>query len=138
MLVGDQAQGRDCERSALQAGTLIVDFSSKASAGRVIRDCARWSSPFARHGQPSWLAVGRANMAGRMIMGLIDCSEADGDHCEEMRKASVSGRETGWSEVRQFFKSINNDHRIASSEAYDGPARANRYSVIYHWPRCQL
>jgi endonuclease YncB( thermonuclease family) len=30
----------------------------------------------------------------------------------------------------------NSDHRIACSENYDGPVRANRRSGIYHWPGC--
>lgn len=30
----------------------------------------------------------------------------------------------------------NHDHRIACSEAYDGPVRGNMRSHIYHWPGC--
>jgi len=30
----------------------------------------------------------------------------------------------------------NSDHRIACSDTYEGPVRANRRSGIYHWPGC--
>lgn len=30
----------------------------------------------------------------------------------------------------------NEDHRIACSDTYEGPVRANRRSGIYHWPGC--
>jgi hypothetical protein len=64
MLGGDQGQGRDCERSALQDGTLIVDFTCKASAGRVIRDCARWSKLVCR-AWPALVASGGTGQHSR-------------------------------------------------------------------------
>jgi endonuclease YncB( thermonuclease family) len=30
----------------------------------------------------------------------------------------------------------NDDHRIACSDTYQGPVRANKHSGIYHWPGC--